>query len=137
MKVPAVTLENVFAGLPAILSDNAQGGFLAARHLLARGCRNLVTISGQRNLHLSADERTVSFIRECERQGASCKVYSADEEMLKTMEYSRIVSRYLTKIQIWTEFLQVPTSSEHSVFRWHFHLDTRSRMRSRLSVMTM
>ena len=93
MKVPAVTLENVFAGLPAILSDNAQGGFLAARHLLARGCRNLVTISGQRNLHLSADERTVSFIRECERQGASCKVYSADEEMLKTMEYSRIVSQ--------------------------------------------
>ena len=91
--VPTVMVDNMFPGLPTIMSDNVQGGYLAARHLIARGCRNMIAISGQEDLHLEADQRTEYFAKECERQGVSYKLYSADEEMLREMEYSSLISR--------------------------------------------
>lgn len=91
--IPAVTLENVFSGLPAILSDNAQGGNLATRHLIARGCKKIVHISGQQDLRLSADERTKAFIAACEKKKVAYRIYSADEKMLNEMDYSNLISR--------------------------------------------
>lgn len=97
LQVPAVTLENRFAGLPAILSDNRQGGYLAARHLIARECKNLICIGGQLDLRLPSDERINSFRRECEKQGVPCKVYSATDAMLSEMEYGNLISQVFTE----------------------------------------
>lgn len=93
LKIPAVTLENVFPGIPAILSNNMQGGTMASRHLIAKGCRKLINISGQRDLRLSADERTDAFIKECQCKGVEYKIYSADEKMLKDLDYTDLISR--------------------------------------------
>lgn len=93
LRVPAVTLNNEFSGLPAIHSDDVQGGYMAARHLLGKGCRHLIHISGQQDLHLSADVRMTSFKQECERQGAVCKVYSASEQMLLDLEYHTLINQ--------------------------------------------
>ena len=93
LRVPAVTLNNEFSGLPVIHSDDVQGGYMAARHLIGKGCKCMVHISGQQDLHLSADVRMTAFIKECERQGVACKVYSASEQMLWDMEYMPLINR--------------------------------------------
>ena len=36
-----------------IHSDDVQGGYMAARHLIGKGCKRMVHISGQQDLHLS------------------------------------------------------------------------------------
>lgn len=95
--VPAVTLNNVFPGLPSILSDNVQGGHMAARHLIAKGCQNLVVIKGQSDLHLSADVRADAFMEICEERGVPCKAYSAEETMLWEMDYSALISRIFSE----------------------------------------
>ena len=66
---------------------------MTARHLIGKGCKRMVHISGQQDLHLSADARMTAFIKECERQGVACKVYSASEQMLWDMEYMPLINR--------------------------------------------
>lgn len=93
LRVPAVTLNNEFSALPAIRSDDVQGGYMAARHLIGKGCKKMIHISGQQDLHLTADLRMTAFTKECERQGVPCKVYSANEQMLWDMEYSSLINQ--------------------------------------------
>lgn len=91
--IPSVILENEFNGIPAILSDNAQGGTMAAKHLIARGCRNLIHIAGRKKPHVEPDSREGAFVAECERSHIPCKVYYTTPDMFVQMEYSEVIGQ--------------------------------------------
>ena len=73
--IPILSLISNRDGIPAVVSDDDQGGRLATRHLIERGCTYLVHISGELSCSNHADQRSFAFIRECEHQGIPYRLY--------------------------------------------------------------
>lgn len=73
--IPIVSLISNRNGIPAIVSDDNQGGKLATRHLIDKGCTYLVHISGDLSRSNHADERSFAFISECEHRGIPYRLY--------------------------------------------------------------
>lgn len=90
-KIPTVNISNSNCP-PSVFSNDEQGGLFATRHLISRGCRYIIHISGELVGRRSADARTYSFINECERQGIRYKVYQVPFEKQKENDYSGIIS---------------------------------------------
>ena len=88
--VPTVVIANADCA-PSVSSDDEQGGTLAARHLIAKGCKHIIHISGELKYHRSSNERTYAFIRECEKSGTAYKLYEAPLALQKENDYSEIV----------------------------------------------
>ena len=88
--VPTVVIANADCA-PSVSSDDKQGGTLAARHLIAKGCKHIIHISGELKYHRSSNERTYAFIRECEKSGTAYKLYEAPLALQKENDYSEIV----------------------------------------------
>lgn len=93
LNTPVVMVGNIHEGFPAIISDDEQGGILAARHLIAKGCQKIAHISGPIDLGLPSDKRTDSFIKACQKLSIPCKVYMTEEGMKKSLDYSGVISR--------------------------------------------
>ena len=55
--------------IPNVLTDNYRGGCLAAGHLIAKGCRNLLYISGMVTPNTDPNRRFIGFSDTCERLG--------------------------------------------------------------------
>lgn len=88
--IPILSLISNRDGIPAVVSDDDQGGRLATRHLIERGCTYLVHISGDLSCSNHADQRSFAFIRECEHQGIPYRLYQgysqqAPEEQCLTL----------------------------------------------------
>ena len=97
LPLPTVAIETAPGeNIPYIMSNEYQGGILAARHLAAKGCKNLVMIGG---LHssLGADrrlnEREKGFIEVCSAQGLSHKIYYADTNMIQSLDFFTLINR--------------------------------------------
>ncbi|HKM07638.1 MAG TPA: LacI family transcriptional regulator, partial [Sphaerochaeta sp.] len=74
--LPVVTLERAISDqIPNILCDNFQGGILATKELVEKGCRHLAIISGSEEVKLPADERASAFVQVCKEAGLSHHVY--------------------------------------------------------------
>lgn len=105
LSLPMVTVETYLSDtVPYVVSDNYQGGFLGARHLIARGCRNLVWINGSQSplvKERKMDGRERGFLEVCQSSGVTYRCYHSDLEMIETMDYSRLAD------QIFTEFPEV------------------------------
>ncbi len=85
---PIVTIErNLDNGTAAIECDNYEGGRVAARHLIAQGCKRLVHFSGLYSKEMPADARTVGFKEVCEEQGVFFKEISTSEQQYEYMDY--------------------------------------------------
>jgi LacI family sucrose operon transcriptional repressor len=55
--------------IPYVCCDNYQGGELAAKHLIERGCKNLLHFSGNLSIPMFSNLRTEAFIDTCEKEG--------------------------------------------------------------------
>lgn len=77
---------------PSISSNDAQGGTLATRHLIAKGCKNLVHISGDLSGRSSGNARSYAFISECEKHHIPYKVYQLNDEQIKELDFAGIIS---------------------------------------------
>ncbi|MED1673048.1 LacI family DNA-binding transcriptional regulator [Pallidibacillus thermolactis] len=51
MNIPIVMLDRIVKDLPAVYSDQFQGGSLAAEKLLERGCKEITLVRGPMNIH--------------------------------------------------------------------------------------
>ena len=91
--VPFVALISDLKGVPSIVSDDTQGGILATRHLIAKGCKNIVHISGDLRLQNHADERTFAFVKECEKKGVAYKVYESCPDKLGVEDNRDLINR--------------------------------------------
>jgi len=95
---PVISIDRVISpAIPSICSDNYQGGVLAAEHLIAKGCKKLVHISGSSNLNMDANKRFFGFKEVCERKGIPYIVVDATEEQFLSMHYEDIINMILEK----------------------------------------
>ena len=75
LHIPVITIERKKEGdSPSIECDNWQGGVLAVEHLVERGCRNLLHVSGQTEKSMPADVRGNAFLETCARKKVQGRV---------------------------------------------------------------
>ncbi len=90
---PVISIDRVISPtIPSICSDNYQGGVLAAEHLIAKGCKKLVHISGSTNLNMDANKRFYGFKEVCEKNDIPYIVVDATEEQFLSMHYENIIN---------------------------------------------
>lgn len=93
---PVISIDRVISpSIPSICSDNYQGGVLAAEHLISKGCKKLVHISGSTNLNMDANKRFYGFKEVCEKNDISYIVVDATEEQFLSMHYENIINMIL------------------------------------------
>lgn len=94
--IPIITLERELEqGVAAVECDNARGGRLAARELIACGCRNLLHISGVSGVCMPADERALGFVAACEETGVAYHVIATDQADYHNMDYHDLLTAAL------------------------------------------
>lgn len=89
--VPFVIIGNT-RFTPSVSSNDDQGGTLATRHLIAKGCRNLIHISGNLKGRSSGNARSFAFMRECEKRDIPYKIYQLNEAQLNELDFSGVIS---------------------------------------------
>ncbi|HUX52039.1 MAG TPA: LacI family DNA-binding transcriptional regulator [Spirochaetia bacterium] len=93
LNMPIVTIDRQISdSIPALSSDNYEGGRLAAKLLLSRGCRNVAHICGSLKLELFANLRHDAFIQEMARAGVSCVVVQTNIDVFDTTQYEALVN---------------------------------------------
>lgn len=96
VNMPIISAEQILSTLiPAVVSDNYNGGYQATMHLIERGCKKLAHVSGDLSLHLSSDERYKAFVDACKKHNVEHYIYEADEKMLIGLDYSVLVNRIM------------------------------------------
>lgn len=90
---PVISIDRIISPtIPSICSDNYQGGVLAAEHLIAKGCKKLVHISGSTNLNMDGNKRYYGFKEVCEKKGIPYVAIDATEEQFLAMHYETIIN---------------------------------------------
>lgn len=96
MSLPVVTYERTEEGnVSAVSCDNYQGGTLATRHLIGKGCRRLAHISGSSEVHMPADQRCAAFLDVCREYNLTGKVFDTAEAQFLSMDYGAFLDRIL------------------------------------------
>ena len=86
--IPLITIERYMEnGTASVECDNRQGGKLAAEHLIACGCKNLLHISGVYETAMPADDRALGFIEVCEKAGGSHWEVATNTYQYNNLEY--------------------------------------------------
>ena len=85
---------------PFVDVDNVKGGLLAVRHLIAQGCKNIVTITGDLKLQ-SGRDRLEGFERAMSEAGRSVvdsSIIQGDYSQSKAEELTRALLKRKTKV---------------------------------------
>jgi len=90
-KIPTVTISNITKNSCSIASNDEQGGLFATRHLISRGCKNIIHISGEMVPERSSNARTYAFAKECEAQGVHYKIYETSLVNQVENDYAGII----------------------------------------------
>lgn len=90
---PVISIDRIISsGIPSICSDNYQGGVLAARHLISKGCKKLAHISGSAYLDMDANKRYFGFKEICDKAAVQHVVIDAAEDQFYSMHYESIIN---------------------------------------------
>jgi LacI family transcriptional regulator, sucrose operon repressor len=94
LSMPIVTIDRkIDDAIPSVSSDNRQGGLLATRRLISRGCRKLAMIAGSLQLDLLANQRCTSFIAESEAQGIEHVIVQTNLDVFDYSQYGDLVDK--------------------------------------------
>ena len=94
--IPLITIERYMEnGTASVECDNRQGGKLAAEHLIACGCKNLLHISGVYETAMPADDRALGFIEVCEKAGVSHREVATNTYQYNNLEYHDLLEEVL------------------------------------------
>lgn len=96
INVPLITIErNLEKGTASVECDNLKGGRIAAQHLIERGCKNLVQISGVCGNYMPADEREIGFIEVCNEYGVKHHELKTNAMQYNVGEYHDLIEEAL------------------------------------------
>lgn len=96
LHVPLITIERYLEnGTATIECDNKQGGILATNHLIEKGCKNLIHISGIHETHMPADSRAHSFVEVCKEHGVKYQVIETQSYDYNSLEYREFLKNVL------------------------------------------
>lgn len=94
--IPLVTIERyVENGTAVVECDNYLGGGIAAKHLIEKGCRNVMCIGGVTNNEMPADRRTNGFVDVCEKHNVTYIEASTSMAQYNELEYHEGIERLL------------------------------------------
>ena len=94
--IPLITIERYMEnGTASVECDNRQGGKLAAEHLIACGCKNLLHICGVYETAMPADDRALGFIEVCEKAGVSHWEVATNTYQYNNLEYHDFLEEVL------------------------------------------
>lgn len=79
--------------IPFVTSDNEEGGRLATRLLIDKGCRKIAHICGNLELKLFANNRTKAFQEEVERRGIAHVIVESDMNVFDEKQYVRLIRK--------------------------------------------
>ena len=96
--LPLALLLDQVEDLSCIVSDDAQGGLLAARHLIEKGCRSIVHVSSDLSIYKHSDERSYAFERECFKHGVKYKRYENHSAMPGIEETAELLDQILEEV---------------------------------------
>ena len=92
--MPVVTIDRKIGDrIPYVTSDNAAGGSLATRRLLAQGCRKLAYFSGKLSLDLLPNKRAESFLAESRAAGVESIIVQTGEDVFDFSQYKTLVDK--------------------------------------------
>lgn len=92
--LPIITLDRqISERIPSVSSDNFAGGVLAGEHLIAKGCKDIVHISGSLHLSMLSNRRYDGVKSVCSRSGVPLYLYETRANSLEDDDYSEIIER--------------------------------------------
>lgn len=98
LDIPVITIErNVGTGTASVECDNYQGGVLAAKHLIACGCKYIINFSGVEKTEMPADSREVGFLDMCRQYGVDGVASKSQENQYYAMEYHEYIEKIITE----------------------------------------
>lgn len=94
VQAPIITIDRTLSpGIPSACADNYNGGFIAAEHLIAKGCRKLLYVSGSAHLDMDANKRYMGFLDACRKHNVEKpKAVDAAERQFVYMDYQETVA---------------------------------------------
>ncbi len=93
---PLVTIERFPENADfGIFCDNYKGGLLATEHLIKKGCKHLINLSGITGNKMPADERGEAFIKTAEEHGVSYKSFPYTKDLYASMDYKEFIEKVL------------------------------------------
>lgn len=96
LEIPVITIErNVGTGTASVECDNYQGGVLAAKHLIACGCKHLINFGGVDKTEMPADSREVGFLEMCGQYGVVGVASKSHENQYIAMEYHEHIEKII------------------------------------------
>jgi LacI family transcriptional regulator, sucrose operon repressor len=94
LSMPIVTIDRKLdENIPSVSSDNRQGGLLATRRLIARGCKKIAMITGNLQLELLANQRCSAFKSEAEARGVSYVIVQTKLDVFDYSQYGALVDK--------------------------------------------
>lgn len=98
MDMPVISIDRTLSpGIPSVCSDNENGGHLAAKLLVQKGCRNLAYFSGSITPGMDANRRQDGFASELANHGLQPIVLELEEERFVSMEYEDIIAAFFAR----------------------------------------
>ena len=95
MDAPLIVIERSPAPhVPCALTDNYHGGYIAAKHLIEKGCKKLLYFSGHSTIDADPSKRLLGFRDACRALGAALPAqYDAPWEQFISMDYDASVDQ--------------------------------------------
>ena len=96
--IPLITVERFLEnGTASVECDNKQGGILAARHLISKGCRRMLYVSGVEETSMPADDRRAGFAQVCNENGIAYREVSTHIEQYNRLDYYELIESTLLR----------------------------------------